>query len=368
MNIPAYFQSVSDYRVIGRCLHSLYDMLGLLLCGVLADCDDYSEIVDYGLDNEAFLRNELGFVFANGIPSVDTLERLMRRVKMESLESCFKESIHTLSLSGKLLTFDGKSLRGTVPSGKKQACVQIVNAWCEELKLSFGQFQIEEKSNEIVAIPALLETIDCFGSIITIDAMGCQKAITLKIIEKEADYVIALKGNQEALLNVVQTYMQKQKNALSSAKSYEKAHGRGEIRQVYVSGCPPHIIEAEAFGKLQTLIMVERTRIVKGETTLESQYYISSIDALTPEKAMEYVRGHWGIENGLHWQLDFTFKEDDSKVRKDNAPANLHTIRKWALFLLHKVEPKLSLKRKRKRANRNNQFLIQILKTANLVR
>jgi predicted transposase YbfD/YdcC len=368
MNIPAYFQSVSDYRVIGRCLHSLYDMLGLLLCGVLADCDDYSEIVDYGLDKQDFLRADLGFVFANGIPSVDTLERLMRRLKMDSLESCFKNCLHTLSLSGKLLTFDGKSLRGTVPSGKKQADVQIVNAWCEEFKLSFGQFQIEEKSNEIVAIPALLSCIDCKGSIVTIDAIGCQKAITLKIIEKEADYVIALKGNQEGLLSTVQDYIQKQKPVLASVKSHDKAHGRGEIRQVYVTNCPTHIIEAEAFGKLKTLIMTERTRIVQGQTTLESQYYISSIDALTPEKAMEYVRGHWGIENGLHWQLDFTFREDDSRVRKDNAPANLHLIRKWALFLLHQVEPKLSLKRKRKKISRDDQFLITILKTANLVR
>lgn len=368
MDIPSYFKTVSDYRVTGRCLHSLYDMLGLLLCGVLSDCDDYAEIVDYGTDKKDFLCEELGFVFANGIPSVDTLERLMRYIKVANLEKCFKQCLENLHLSGKLLTFDGKSLRGTIPAGKKQAEVQIVNAWCEELKLSFGQFQIEEKSNEIVAIPALLETIDCFGSIITIDAMGCQKAITLKITEKGADYVIALKGNQGTLLSAVQDYMQKQKPVLSSAKSHDKAHGRGEIRKVYTIKCPDHMIEAEAFGSLKTLIMVERTRIINGKATLEVQYYISSIENLDPVMAMVYVRGHWGIENGLHWQLDFTFKEDDCKVRKGNAPANLHLIRKCALFLLQKVEPEISLKRKRKKISRDEKYLINILKTANLVR
>jgi predicted transposase YbfD/YdcC len=366
--MPAYFNTVSDFRVTGRCLHSLSDMLGLILCGVLADCDDYTEIVDYGLDKKDFLCQELGFVFANGIPSADTLERLMRYVKMSNLEICFKRCFEALSLSGKLINLDGKSLRGTIPAGKKQAKVQIVNAWCEEYKLSFGQFQIEEKSNEIIAIPALLEQMDCFGSIITIDAMGCQRAITLKITEKGADYVISLKGNQGTLLTAVTSYMLQQKPLLISAKSHDKGHNRGEIRKVYVAPCPPHLIEAEAFSSLKTLIMVERTRIIKGVTTLEIQYYISSIAELTPEMAMIYVRGHWGIENGLHWQLDFTFKEDDCKVRKDNAPANLHLIRKWALFLLKKVEPEMSFKRKRKKANRDDQFLIDILKTANLVR
>jgi predicted transposase YbfD/YdcC len=368
MNVPSYFSTVNDFRVIGRCLYSLSDMLGLILCGVLADCSDYPEIVDYGKDKLSFLRSDLGFVFANDIPSADTLERLMRHVKMESLAHCFKQCLQGLSLSGKLVNIDGKSLRGTIPAGKKQAQVQMVNAWCDEYQVSFGQFQIAEKSNEITAIPALLDNMDCAGSIITIDAIGCQKAITLKITEKEADYVISLKGNQGTLLTVVSAHMQKQKPLLTPAKSHDKGHNRGEIRHVYVAPCPDHIIEAEKFSSLRSLIMIERTRIIRGIVSLEVQYYISSIGDLTAKKAMQYVRGHWGIENGLHWQLDFTFREDDSKVRKGNAPANLHLIRKWSLFLLKKVEPEISLKRKRKRANRDDQFLIKILKTANLVR
>lgn len=362
MKISEYFSAVSDYRVMGRCYHSLSDILGLILCGVIADCDDYSEIVDYGNYKKDFLCKELGFVFANGIPSADTLERMMRHMKTEELEKSFKICLEGLQLSGKLLNIDGKSLRGTIPNGKKQAEVQIVNVWCDEYKISFGQFQIEKKSNEIVAIPELLSKIDCEDSIITIDAMGCQKAITAKIIEKKADYVIGLKDNQKALSEITQHYMQGQKKYLSYSESHDKDHQRGEIRKVYTCACPSLIVEAEEFTALNTLIMVERTVILPKETTTQTSYYISSISNLTTQKAMEYVRGLWGIENGLHWQLDVTFKEDDSTVKKDNAPANLHFIRKWALYFLKKLEPQISIKRKRKKALYDNDFLIQILK------
>ena len=195
MHIPAYFDEVVDYRVAGRCLHHLGDILGLLLCGCLADCDDFSEIVDYGEDNKAFLQSELGFDFSNGIPSVNTLERMVRRLKASALATSFQSCLQGLTLAGKHLAIDGKELRGTTAAGKKHAQVQMVNVWVEAYKLSFGQQQVEEKSNEITAIAHILERVDCQGSIITIDAIGCQKVIVEEIREQEADYVIALKAN-----------------------------------------------------------------------------------------------------------------------------------------------------------------------------
>jgi len=175
------------------------DILGLVLCGVLADCDDFSEISDYGEDNMEMLRKDFGFVFAQGITSPDTLERVFKHLDNKELEGCFKSFIGDLSLSNRQLIVDGKELRSTIPQGKKHALVRLVNVWVHDLGLSFGQQQVDKKSNEITVIPALLDLVDCRGSVVTIDAMGCQKNGVAKIRDKGADYVIALKANQRDL-------------------------------------------------------------------------------------------------------------------------------------------------------------------------
>lgn len=190
MKISSYFTEVLDYRVAGRCLHLLSDILGLVLIGSLADCDDFLEMVDYGNDNKEELRAKLGFEFPNGIPSEDTLERVVRHLDSKVLEESFKSCLSELSLKGRHIAIDGKALRGTIPTGKKKALVNMVNVWVDELGLSFGQEQVERKSNEIDAIPKLLDQIDCQDSIITIDAIACQKRIVEKIIEKQADFLI----------------------------------------------------------------------------------------------------------------------------------------------------------------------------------
>lgn len=166
-----------------------------MLCGTLADCDDLSEITDYGEDNIDFLREELGFRFTNGIPSEDTLDRVVRYLASDELEASFKSCLQTIKLSGKHLCIDGKELGGTVPSGKKHALVQMVNVWVDDVSLSFGQYQVDAKSNEITVIPKLLDAVYCRGSVVTIDAIGAQKEIVEKIGQKKADYVIALKAN-----------------------------------------------------------------------------------------------------------------------------------------------------------------------------
>lgn len=360
MHIPTYFTEVQDFRVQGRCQHRLGDILGLILCGTLADCDDFSEIEDYGNDNIDFLREELGFGFFNGIPSEDTLDRVLRYLASDALEASFKACLEDISLSGKHLRIDGKELRGTIPSGKKHALVQMVNVWVDELSLSFGQYQVDAKSNEITAIPKLLDAVDYQGSVVTIDAIGAQTAIVEKIRSEQADYVIALKENQGGLYEQVADFMQKQQGQLPVYKAIDKGHGRGEERNVYVSSNIALVDEAEQWKDLGSLAMVERIRHTRKKVTRKVQYYISSLEP-TAEQMAHYIRGHWAIENKLHWQLDFTFGEDDCRVRKNNGPANLHFVRKWALHLLKKDPEKISLKRKRKKAARSPEYLKQIL-------
>ena len=361
MSIKQLLSRVKDFRVEGRCLHVLEDILGLVLCGVIADCDDFDQITDYGKDNIEFLRKELGLSFTNGIPSSDTLNRVLRYLDSCNLEECFKQCLAHLSLVGKQVCIDGKELRGTIPQGKKHALVRMVNVWVEEYSLSFGQLAVEEKSNEITAIPALLDTIDCTGGIISIDAIGCQQEIVEKIRDKQAHYLIALKANQGALYEQVADFMQRNKPSLAFHQQMDKAHGRGEERRVAIASSIDLVEAREKWTDLNTLVMVERKRILAGKEQRQTFFYISSLLETDPQLYSQYVRGHWAIENGLHWQLDVTFNEDAAQLRKDKGPINLHLIRKWSLHLLNKEPAAISIKRKRKKANRD--FLLAVLNT-----
>lgn len=277
MQISTYFTEVQDFRVSGRCLHQLGDILGLVLCGTLADCDDFSEIEDFGNDNIDFLKEELGFTFTNGVPSEDTLDRVIRYLASDQLEASFKACLQDITLKGKHLRIDGKELRGTIPSGKKHALVQMVNVWIDELSISFGQYQVDTKSNEIVAIPKLLDTVDCQGSVVTIDAIGAQKVIVEKIREKQADYVIALKANQGGLYEQVADFMEKNIEQLPVHQTIDKGHGRGEQRKVYVAHSIQLVDEAEDWTDLRSIAMIERIRYTnEGIAKRQVQYYISS--------------------------------------------------------------------------------------------
>lgn len=361
MEISFYFKSVVDYRVEGRCLHLLSDILGLILVGSLAGCDDYLEILDYAADNQRELEEKLGFKFPNGLPSEDTLERVIRYLDSKEVENAMKDCLSGLSLQGRHICIDGKALRGTIPSGKRKALVHLVNAWVDEFGLSFGQEQVDKKSNEITAIPKLLDRIACQGSVITMDAMGCQKEIIELIADKQADYVIALKANQKGLYQEAVQFIEAHLEILPSHKSSNNGHGRQEERTVYLLNDISLCQKALEWKNAASLVMIDRVRYLsKGKIERKRQYYISSLKDLDPQEYGQYMRGHWAIENGLHWQLDFTFKEDHSQVRKDNAPANLHLIRKWALHLFKKDPQKISIKRKRKKAGRNVEYILEL--------
>lgn len=366
MNLQKHFTEVKDFRVKGRCLHELTDILLIVLLGTLADCSDFPEIEDYAKGKEVFLKEELGLLLLSGIPSEDTLSRVVRFLKPSELEkslrSACKEILETVE--HKHIRIDGKEMRGTIPFDKKHATVQVVSAWLSEESISFGQVQVDKKSNEITAIPRLLEDLDCEGGIISIDAIGCQKTIVKKIIEKKADYIIALKENQGELFQQISEYLEKNKPQLPFYEQINKDHGRGEKRVVYATKKVDYLDAADNWEKLNSIILVESTRIVNNKETFHKRIYISSLTDDSPERYANRIRGHWGVENNLHWHLDLTFREDDSRVRKDNGPMNLNIFRKFGLFLLTHEPTKISLKRKRKKASRDDNFMIEILKSA----
>lgn len=366
LNLQKHFTKIKDFRVEGRCDHLLSDILLLVLCGVIADCDDFAQIYDYGKDNEQFLRNELGLSLLNGIPSEDTLGRVLRGLKPDGLQTALQDCYQDIGvkLAGKHLCIDGKELRGTVPKGKKHALIQLVSVWVTDEKLSFGQLAVDAKSNEITAIPALIETLDCTGAVITIDAIGCQKDITEKIVGQEADYIIGLKKNQGALYEQLSQWLIKQKPILPCYQEISKDHGRGEIRKVFVCQNLDLVEATHAWTKLQSVAMVETTRMVGEKEETSTRFFISSLLNQEPEVYAGYIRKHWGIENNLHWHLDISFREDASRIRKENGPQNLSAIRKMALFMFGKDNDKISLKRKRKKAARNNQYLLQLFKNS----
>lgn len=361
MNVSTYFSTVKDFRVRGRCLHLLDDILGLVLVGVLADCDDFSEIFDYGCQNIDFLRTDLGFILANGIPSEDTLERVFRHIKPNELEKCYRDFLGDFSLANKQICIDGKELRSTIPSGNKHALVRMVNAWVVESGLSFGQYQVGEKSNEIIAIPTLLAALNCKHAVVSIDAIACQKNIVSQIREQQADYVISLKGNQGELYQQVAQEFALESDNFPCYEQTEKQGGRTETRKVTVCSQPKWIENQTLWKDLHSVVMVERTRVIKGQTEISKSFYISSLVNPSAEKMAQYVRNHWSIENQLHWQLDITFGEDDAKIRNQNAIINLHQVRKWALVILKKLPEKISIKRKRKKAHKDNEYLKKLL-------
>jgi predicted transposase YbfD/YdcC len=230
MNVSTYFSTVKDFRVRGRCLHLLSDILGLVLVAILADCDDFSEIFDYGVQNISFLQSDLGFTFAHGIPSEDTLESVFKHLKTNELSSCYQSFLGDLSLANKQICIAGKELRSTIPAGHQHALVRMVNVWVVEAGLSFGQYQVGEKTNrcgdpQIVAIPALLSQVDCKNAVVSIAAIACQKNIVSQIREQAADDVISLKGNQGELHQQVS-----QEFSLEAANlpSYEQTENKAE--------------------------------------------------------------------------------------------------------------------------------------------
>jgi predicted transposase YbfD/YdcC len=357
----SFFESLTDPRIERTKLHSLKDIIGLTICAVLSGCNDWEEIEIYGESKEAWLKQFLSL--PNGIPSHDTINRLFASLNPQELQSCFIDWVQSIAgiTAGRVVSIDGKRLCNAGVEGKK-AIIHMVSAWSNENNMVLGQVKTEDKSNEITAIPTLLELLALEGAIVTIDAMGCQSAVTEKIIAQKADYVLAVKENQAHLLDDIKEAFEQTPKA-ENHTTIEKSHGRIEKRSCKVITDMDWISKEEKWENLQSIICIEseRTILQTGEKQTEQRFYISSLTT-TAVRCNEIVRAHWGIENKLHWCLDVTFKEDLSTKQAGNAAENFSTITKIALNLLKNENSKQrSIKNKRLLCGWDEDFLAKIV-------
>jgi predicted transposase YbfD/YdcC len=345
---------IRDIRQEWKIKHKLSEIVAIVLLAMLANANEWELIEDFAYANEEFLRRHLEL--ANGIPSHDTIQRVMSIIdpkEMQGIQKAWNEIVNSEEGEKlkKILNIDGKTMRGTA-SAKKKA-LHIVSAYSDEDGVSFGQIAVDEKENEIVAIPDLLDEISIKGTVVTIDAMGCQTDIAEKIVCKEADYVLALKGNQGNLHKDVVDYFndaefkQKIKREGNYHKTVEKAHGQIETREYYQTDDIEWMPDKKRWKGLKSIGMVETTTEKDNVSTKEIRYFISSLAVMILLFA-KAVRGHWAIES-MHWHLDVTFREDSSKTLDATAAQNLNILRKIALNILKLVDvgKKCSLKRKR---------------------
>jgi len=368
MEYTDYFSDLTDPRVERCKKHSLSDILMLTLCAVLGGAEDFEQVANYGSSKQEFLRTFLSL--PNGIPSHDTLNRVFSRLDPKELGATLARYGKELMdiVESKQICIDGKKMRGANPGTRGVGGLWVVSAWAADQRLVLGQEKVSAKSNEKTAIPELLEVLDLEGAVVTIDAIGCQQSIAEQIIAKEGDYVLAVKGNSKKLCKQVTTCVTEElKASLPSHRQLDADHGRFEQRDCYVLSDLALIDEAKQWTGAKSIVIIEAQRNIKGQEQVEKQtrFYLSSL-CETPENFNHIIRSHWSIENHLHWMLDVVFKEDQSRLRKGNAPENMNTIRKTALQMLTRMKDpkslKLSIKNRSKRAGWDDEYLLQILR------
>lgn len=359
-----YLTIIKDPRLDRQKLHQLTDILFIVICASLCGCDTWEDIHLFAEIREKWLRNYIEL--ANGLPSSDTIARVFSLIDPAEFETAFRNWVCTLYevKDEKIIAIDGKRLRGSYGPGK--AAIHMVHAFAAESGLALGQVKAADKSNEITAIPELLDALLIKGCIITLDAMGCQKAIVKKIIDKSGDYVISLKGNQGNLHDNVKLFLEteKQNHFKKTAHDYfetiEKGHGRVETRRYWITDKIEWLDKKDEWLGLKSIGLVESERYVKGETSSETRCFICSIEA-DAKKFSQAVRQHWTVENNLHWQLDVTFDEDKLRMRVKNAAQNLAVVRRMVLNALKQEKSKSSLKGKRKMAGWSEAYLLRLL-------
>lgn len=362
-----FFKDLPDPRVNRTLLHDFQEVLAITLIAVICGCDDWTSIETYGKAKINFLKTFLKL--GNGIPSHDTFGNIFAKIDPLAFEKCFMDWVSSVCklAPGEIVSIDGKTLRGSYDKGDKKAAIHMVSAWANGNRLVLGQVKVAEKSNEITAIPALLDILMLKGCIVTIDAMGCQTGIAEKIVDAGADYILALKGNQGTLnANVRDSFLRE--IPMETLQEVEADHGRVEKRTYSVMGDLKWVEKKEDWKGLRTLVRVESEIYDKmsRKTTLESRFYISSLPIVSPKtdiaKIAKGIRSHWGIENILHWTLDVAFDEDSSRMRKGASDQNFSLVRKTALNLMRKEGTgKHGIKNKRMRAGWDDEYLKLIL-------
>lgn len=365
-----HFGELDDPRVDRTRLHKFIDILVIGICTVICGGDDYASMAAFGKAKEGWLRTILEL--PNGIPSHDTFWRVFSALDAEQFQACFLEWMAAVSnlTDGEIIALDGKQLRRSHDRSNDKAAIHMVSAWATSNRLVLGQIKVDEKSNEIKAIPELLERLDLQGCLVTIDAMGCQVDIADCIVEKEGDYLFSLKGNQSNLHeDVVLLFDDLEESDFSAydydyAKTVDKDHGRIEVRHCWTIADPEltqHLRGADRFRALHTVVRVRSERYVGDEHSVEDRHFIGSATPLAAE-ALRATRAHWQVENSLHWVLDIAFREDESRLRKGNGPQNFAVLRHIALNALKQERTaKLGVKNKRLKAGWDEAYLLTVL-------
>jgi predicted transposase YbfD/YdcC len=368
-SIVKYFEALPDPRHHRNRLHLLADVITIAVCGVIVGCDGPTAMARWAKAREDWLKQFLEL--PNAIPSRDCIRRVLSTLKPEAFRQCFESWIASLVSENAnvqpLIAIDGKTLRRSHDHKDGLGPLHLVSAWATEHGLSLGQVATEEKSNEITAIPELIDRIDVQGAIVTIDAMGCQKDIVRKIIDAQGDYVLAVKDNQPKLHEAIQEAFSDQRQTELMTMPYrehqttDRGHGRKDERSYVLAKMPKDFPGRDQWPGATAMGMAVRvTEKPDGTTSGDVRYFISSC-LLRGKRFAEAVRGHWGIENSLHWVLDVTFDEDQSRTRNRRMADNLSWLRRFAISLLKRHPSKDSIKGKSQTAGWSNDFLMEVL-------
>ena len=366
MNLLEHMQHIPDPRMERRRRHDLIDLLAIALCATIGGADNWVEVSQFGQAHYDWFKRFLRL--PSGIASHDTFARVFRLLNEQALEAACMQWMR--SVAGQVqgvVAIDGKTVCGATPAGSSRPALHMLSAWAADMGVLLGQRKVDGKSNEITAIPELLKLLDVQGCIVTIDAMGCQKAIAAQIVQQRADYVLALKANHRHLHGVCKNHFASEARTTGEHVYSEEStkHSRKEQRHYWVTPIPEAMRRAaKEWAGLQCLVRVRRIRQCAGKEASEStSYYISSLPAHTPAHVLAHsIRAHWQVENALHWSLDVSFSEDASRVRKDNAAHNLALMRRLALGQLKADKTlKVGIQSKRRRAGWDLGYLGKVM-------
>jgi predicted transposase YbfD/YdcC len=368
ISLIQHFSVIVDPRIERGKEHRLIDVILIALCAMLCGAETFVDFEDFGHAKHEWLKTFLDL--PNGIPSHDTFGRIFALLDPAQFGECFRNWTQSLrtAISGEIVAIDGKTLRRSHDRAHGKKAIHMVSAWARENGVVLGQIKVEEKSNEITAIPELLRTLELAGCIVTIDAMGCQKKIATEICNADADYVLALKGNQETIHDEVKTFLEDalahgfSKVPYTHFETVEKEHGRIETRRYWITGEVDWMADRREWEGLKSIGMVESVRDIEGKVTTERRFFLCSI---APEAAAfaRAVRGHWAIENTLHWSLDVSFGEDQFRGRAGYAAQNLALLRHMTINILKAdTTKKRGIKGKQKNAGWDLPYLLSLLR------
>ena len=366
--ISRAFGEITDPRINRRLRHPLVNILTISICAIICGCDDFHSIEEYGKSKISWFESFLDL--ENGIPSHDTFNDVMNRLKPNEFSHAFTRWVSQLGdLRDDIVSIDGKTMRRTLDKASGASAIHLVSAWSAKNNLCFGQIKVNEKSNEITAIPLLIDLLDIKGATITMDAMGCQYAIADKIVDLQADYVLALKGNQGEFHNDIKLFLETNlidefKNTPHTVShSVTSDHGRIEQRNVWLTSDVQWLIERHPKWKsIKSIAIVDSIRDLKGKVSREQRLYITSHGTKSADFIANSIRSHWLVENKLHWQLDVSFNEDQNRLRSGYAAENFSIMNKIALNLLkNEKSVKVGVKTKRLKAGWDEAYMMKVL-------